>query len=301
MLKFFILFLLGGVFTIISRLILSKFNIAEKRKETISWVIGFVLAIVSYTLYTENGSISTSNDDITISNFKIDTAYKVSSPPFLSSESSEPQLEQFVIIYSMDVTNNSGNPIINYDGLTPDGEKVSSGRFSSYFFLENFNEMGDYKDLATGDIYLFDGGNPVQEFSDENPFPDKKTYKLYGYLDLMGSAKGSTGDSKFIDYFNSEIKFEPQLEVRLVGSIPDDRTKYYLKKLDGVDVSNIREIVKRYQQDPNILHLIFDKKGPYNETILTNNPWKNNMSTNNGVTELKEPYNVICRLFNLKP
>lgn len=300
--KFLTIFILACLFTYVFRLIFSKFNIIESRRNMITWILGVICSVVSVSFYEAGDLIelSTATNDVTISNFKFETAYKEFGPKYASDDYSETELRRFVIIYSMDITNNSGAPIINFDGNGLDGKPTNGGRFYTNFILNNFNDMGDYKELAATDLYIFDNGKEVEEFNDENPFPDKKTYKIYGYIDLMGQSLGST-DSKFIDYFSAETKFDPELTIKLLGSTPSDRTKYWFKEIEPkIDVSKIREDVKKYEQDTSLLQLIWRKTKPYGFTKLTNNPWKNNMKFKEE-NRLSEPHAVICQLFNLTP
>jgi hypothetical protein len=295
--KYVILFILSSFFTFISRLILLAFNVSANRIGTLSVVMGVIFAFLGYNVFFENGSMlkSDSTNDIVVSNFKIETAYKV-----LKESDPKSPLGKFVIVYSMDVTNNSGKPIINFDGNGPDGTSFSGGgEFSAHFVLDNFNEMGDYKKLVSQNIYMFDDGVQVEEFTDERPFPDKKTYKLYGYVDLMGTSLGRS-DTRFIDYFNSGVKFETKLFLNLLGSTPDDRTKYYFKKIEtGIDISNFGDYVKKYQDDSSTTTMIIKKSGPYGLLKLTNIPWENNIKFPN--RDQTEPIIVICQLFNLTP
>jgi hypothetical protein len=258
--------------------------------------MGTISAFLGYNVFFENGSMlkSDSTNDIVVSNFKIETAYKV-----LEENDPKSVLNKFVIVYSMDVTNSSGKPIINFDGNDIDGSRTSSGEFYTNFILDNFNEMGDSKELVLQDIYMFDNGVQVEEFSDERPFPDKKTYKLYGYVDLMGNSLGRS-DSRFIDYFNSGAKFETKLKLKLLGSTPDDRSKYPRIEIEtGIDISNFGDYVKKYQDDSSTTTMILKKSGPYGLLKLTNIPWENNIKFPN--RDQEDPIIVICQLFNLTP
>lgn len=290
----------GAVFVGIFTFLFSFFNMKSETKRAIVLILGISCAFVfnKYYSYSKKMEVFDATTDLQLSNFKLEKSYKVFSPPYLREEGVDPQLDQFVVLFSVDITNKSGASIINYEGIGPDKKSANGGNVYVNFLLNNFNDMGESKELIGSRIFLYDGKKSFGEFSDENPFQNGQTLKAYGYLDLMGRSYSS--ETNFIDYFTKKNKFTPELTIKIMGGTPEERTKYWFKKIEpAVDVSTITDFINKTYNDSTTLSLVWKKTQPYNLSALTTNPWKDKMKTNEE-TKLTDPSFVLKKIFELE-
>ena len=181
-----------------------------------------------------------------VSNFRLEKSVRLLSPNFTDHEKID---EDFYVYYSFDIKNNV--------------EDIKNFKLMSYVKFDNFNNMGDFKELLSF-VYIY-RDKKIVEFDDINLFKSGETHRVYGVIEL--------NDEK-IKWIKDKIPFETKIRFVTSGGTSEDDLKFTGKDVENnVDLTNFQEFVLQTYNDPQTITLEYIKKDEFSSTTLKNNLW----------------------------
>jgi hypothetical protein len=220
---------------------------------TVNFVSAFIsISILGYGVFMWINS-TLENDDIEISNFKIEKSVIERKPDFSDSKpwensKSTKTTEKFYVYFSLDFVNK--------------GDKIRNFSLFNELILNDFNKMGDSKTIQTV-VTLYDNSKKRKEFNDIQLFNENETLKGYGYFVL---------DDEKIKWINDNISFEPEIIFKAGGRNSSDESISGTIQHE-IDLSKLKEFMSSSYKDPNTIKVEYSQKDQYAPSKLTNNIW----------------------------